>query len=84
MRHGLKAHDVRCLRDLLDVRESLMATWPNFGEHTIASLRTSLLEPLFPGGHWPTFNVADAAIVIGIGLMLLQMLPQRGQSADKA
>ena len=34
--------------------------------------------------HWPTFNVADAAIVIGIGLMLLQMLPQRGQNADKA
>ncbi|HUT77643.1 MAG TPA: signal peptidase II [Polyangia bacterium] len=27
--------------------------------------------------HWPTFNVADAAIVIGIGLMILQMLPRR-------
>ena len=24
--------------------------------------------------HWPTFNIADAAIVIGIGLMLLQMM----------
>lgn len=24
---------------------------------------------------WPTFNIADAAIVIGIGLMLIQMLP---------
>ncbi len=27
--------------------------------------------------HWPTFNVADAAIVVGIGLMILQMLPLR-------
>ncbi len=27
--------------------------------------------------HWPTFNIADAAIVIGIGLMILQMAPRR-------
>ncbi len=27
--------------------------------------------------HWPTFNVADAAIVVGIGLMVLQMIPRR-------
>lgn len=27
--------------------------------------------------HWPTFNFADAAIVVGIGLMILQMLPRR-------
>ena len=26
---------------------------------------------------WPTFNVADAAIVVGIGLMVLQMIPRR-------
>jgi signal peptidase II len=26
------------------------------------------------GRHWPTFNIADAAIVIGIGLMALQIL----------
>lgn len=35
--------------------------------------------------HWPTFNIADAAIVIGIGLMILQMLPLRknaGETAD--
>jgi lipoprotein signal peptidase len=25
--------------------------------------------------HWPTFNIADVAIVIGIALMLLQMIP---------
>jgi signal peptidase II len=27
--------------------------------------------------HWPTFNIADAAIVIGIGLMLLQMMQRK-------
>ena len=27
--------------------------------------------------HWPAFNVADAAITIGVGLMLLDMLKER-------
>ncbi len=31
---------------------------------------------------WPTFNIADAAIVVGIGLMLLQMLPRRGKHEE--
>lgn len=31
---------------------------------------------------WPTFNIADAAIVVGIGLMLLQMLPRREKGED--
>lgn len=31
--------------------------------------------------HWPTFNVADAAIVAGIGLMILQMIPRRSPAA---
>lgn len=35
--------------------------------------------------YWPTFNVADAAIVVGIGLMVLQMLPRKRKSkADAA
>jgi len=34
--------------------------------------------------HWPTFNVADAAIVIGIGLMLLQLWPRKKREADAA
>jgi len=33
--------------------------------------------------YWPTFNIADAAIVIGIGLMLLQMLPRRSGSKER-
>jgi len=35
--------------------------------------------------YWPTFNLADAAIVVGIGLMVLQMLPRKRKSgADVA
>ena len=33
--------------------------------------------------HWPTFNIADAAIVIGIGLMMLQMIPQKQAKEDE-
>ncbi len=28
-------------------------------------------------GRWPTFNIADAAIVVGVGLILLDMIPFR-------
>jgi len=34
-------------------------------------------------GRWPTFNVADAAIVIGVGLILLDMLPSRRTVTSK-
>jgi signal peptidase II len=34
--------------------------------------------------YWPTFNVADAAIVVGIGLMVLQMLPRRRKAKTRA
>lgn len=36
--------------------------------------------------HWPTFNIADGAIVVGIGLMLLQLKRQESgaDSADDA
>ncbi len=37
------------------------------------------------GAHeWPTFNVADAALVIGVCLMALDMLPGKGKTNDKA
>ena len=32
--------------------------------------------------HWPTFNIADAAIVIGIGLMVLQMMPKKQKAKE--
>jgi signal peptidase II len=33
--------------------------------------------------HWPTFNVADTAIVFGIGLVLLDAMLQRPHSGDR-
>lgn len=37
--------------------------------------------------HWPTFNIADVAISVGVGLLLLDMLLHRGEppaTADPA
>ena len=33
-------------------------------------------------GRWPTFNIADAAIVVGVGLILLDMVPWRRRAPD--
>jgi signal peptidase II len=33
--------------------------------------------------HWPTFNVADIAIVIGVGLMAIDMMRSRGLHSDE-
>ena len=33
------------------------------------------------GWHWPAFNIADAAIVVGVGLILLDSLLARGRDA---
>ena len=35
------------------------------------------------GHHWPAFNVADSAICIGVGLLFLDMLAQRGSAAPR-
>jgi signal peptidase II len=34
----------------------------------------SVLSPLFPGGHFPAFNVADCGITIGAALLILDEL----------
>ncbi len=36
------------------------------------------------GWHWPAFNIADAAIVVGVGLILLEALLARGKEAEVA
>jgi signal peptidase II len=34
----------------------------------------NFLAPMFPGGHFPAFNVADCGITIGAGLLILDEL----------
>ena len=43
---------------------------------------TDFLEFYVGSYHWPTFNVADSAVVIGSGLLLLELLRQRRQAAN--
>ena len=34
----------------------------------------AFLSPMFPGGHFPAFNVADCGITVGAGLLILDEL----------
>jgi signal peptidase II len=43
---------------------------------------TDFLEFYIGDYHWPTFNVADSAIVIGSGLLLLDLLRPKRQAAN--
>jgi signal peptidase II len=42
---------------------------------------TDFLELYVGEYHWPTFNVADSAIVIGSGLLLLELLKPKRETA---
>ncbi len=42
---------------------------------------TDFLELYAGSFHWPTFNIADSAIVIGSGLLLLDLLKPKRQAA---
>ena len=46
----------------------------NAFDRIVAGRVTDFLEFYLGDYHWPTFNVADSAIVIGSGLLLLDML----------
>jgi signal peptidase II len=35
------------------------------------------IDAFYRGSHWPAFNVADSAICIGVGLLLLDTLLRR-------
>jgi len=54
--------------DFLDV----YAAWPPLAER---------LASRFGTAHWPTFNIADSAIVVGAGLLILDIL--RGEPAAR-
>jgi signal peptidase II len=43
---------------------------------------TDFLELYIGDYHWPTFNIADSAIVIGSGLLILDMLRPKRQAAN--
>jgi signal peptidase II len=43
---------------------------------------TDFLEFYIGDYHWPTFNLADSAIVIGSGLLLLELLRPKRQAAN--
>ena len=43
---------------------------------------TDFLEFYVGEYHWPTFNLADSAIVIGSGLLILEMLRPKRQAAN--
>ncbi|PWT98923.1 MAG: signal peptidase II [Terriglobia bacterium] len=43
---------------------------------------TDFLEFHIGDYHWPTFNIADSAIVIGSGLLLLELLRPKRQTAN--
>ena len=43
---------------------------------------TDFLEFYIGHLHWPTFNIADSAIVVGSGLLLLDLLRPKRQAAQ--
>ena len=61
--------------------------WDRFlygGVRDFILFTSPLLEPFFPGGHWPTFNLADAWIVAGIPLIAIGDWIRAGREAKEA
>ncbi|MDE2666390.1 MAG: signal peptidase II, partial [Acidobacteriota bacterium] len=42
---------------------------------------TDFIDVFYGSYHWPTFNLADSAITIGIGLFLIEILTQEPDPA---
>ena len=53
----------------------------NLFDRILSGQVTDFLEFYVGDLHWPTFNVADSCIVIGSGLMLLELLRPKRQPA---
>jgi signal peptidase II len=54
----------------------------NLFDRAIWGSVTDFLEVYYREYHWPTFNVADSAIVIGSGLLLIDLLRSKQQAPN--
>jgi signal peptidase II len=54
----------------------------NLFDRIIRKSVTDFLDVYVGDHHWPTFNVADSAVVIGSGLLLLEVLRPKRQAAN--
>ena len=54
----------------------------NVFDRIVSGQVTDFLQFYIGDYHWPTFNVADSAIVIGSGLLLLDQLRPKRQAAN--
>jgi len=54
----------------------------NVFDRIVSGRVTDFLELYVGEYHWPTFNLADSAIVIGSGLLILDMLRPKRQAAN--
>jgi len=49
----------------------------NFWERLVQGYVVDFIDMYAGDAHWPTYNVADIAITVGVGLLLLQMLRKK-------
>jgi signal peptidase II len=54
----------------------------NLFDRALSGRVTDFLDFYIRGYHWPAFNVADSALVVGCGLLLLDMLRPQRQAAN--
>ncbi len=49
----------------------------NFWERLVQGYVVDFIDMYIGDSHWPTYNVADIAITVGVGLLLLQMIRKK-------
>jgi signal peptidase II len=54
----------------------------NLFDRIVSGRVTDFLDFYIRDYHWPAFNVADSALVVGCGLLLLDMLRPQGKAAN--
>lgn len=54
----------------------------NLYDRLLQGAVTDFLDFHLAGYHWPAFNIADSAITVGAGLILLELLPARRDAAS--